>query len=388
MSSPPLHLLISAEDSEIELVSELSQCFGLARIVSVRSLLLKTAFEIVPGRRLPQLAFSRQLLPSAKAIRCESVRDWAAQLYQAVAGFLPDDKPWSLHIEPHYGARTISRMGARAWHSAGRAGHEQNRIQPLGQSAESVPRRISVDAGKNRCRLIRQNLIELLERKRRHLLRKLRTTPMPFAPEDSLVQLLLTAPETGFISIAPAPMPFEQHHLLSAFPKGEVAVASDKAAPSRAFAKLVEAELRLGSAIHRGETCVDLGASPGSWTYVAVNRGARVLAVDRSALREDLMRNRQVEFQRGNAFSFQPQNTVDWLFCDVLAPAEITANLLLKWLRQRWCRRFVVTLKIKDSPRDETLAKLKRELAPLTSEVFLTRLCANKKEVSAFGTAS
>ena len=29
----------------------------------------------------------------------------------------------------------------------------------------------------------------------------------------------------------------------------------------------------------------------------------------------------------------------------------------------------------------------KRELSPLTSEAFLTRLCANKKEVSVFGTA-
>jgi 23S rRNA C2498 (ribose-2'-O)-methylase RlmM len=54
-------------------------------------------------------------------------------------------------------------------------------------------------------------------------------------------------------------------------------IAADKATPSRAYAKLVEAKLRLGRAIRAGETCVDLGASPGSWTYVAVTRGARVI---------------------------------------------------------------------------------------------------------------
>jgi 23S rRNA (cytidine2498-2'-O)-methyltransferase len=235
--------------------------------------------------------------------------------------------------------------------------------------------------------LIRQALIHLLEKKRRHLLRNLRTAPAPFTCEDTLVQLLLTAPDTGFISSAPAPMPFEQRHLLSPFPKGEVPLATDKAAPSRAFAKLVEAELRLGHAIEGGDTCVDLGASPGSWTYVAVSRGARVVAVDRSALRDDLMRTRQVEFQAADAFGFKPPHPVDWLLCDVIAAPERTANLLISWLKNRWCRRFVVTLKVKDSTEGDVLAKLKHELLPLTSDLFLKRLCANKKEVCAFGAA-
>jgi 23S rRNA (cytidine2498-2'-O)-methyltransferase len=77
-------------------------------------------------------------------------------------------------------------------------------------------------------------------------------------------------------------MPFVFRSLLSPYPKGEIPVASDKAAPSRAFSKLLEAEQRLGCRIRPGETCVDLGASPGSWSYVALNRGARVIAVDRA----------------------------------------------------------------------------------------------------------
>ena len=59
-----------------------------------------------------------------------------------------------------------------------------------------------------------------------------------------------------------------------------------------------EAEARLGRRIAPGDRCVDLGASPGSWTYVAVTRGARVTAVDRSELRPDLMQSRQVRFHR------------------------------------------------------------------------------------------
>jgi 23S rRNA (cytidine2498-2'-O)-methyltransferase len=338
---------------------------------------------------LPHLVFARQLLPDALPVEAESVRGWAARLFEAAAGVIPDDQPWSLHIEPQYGAQAIHRIGARAWHSVRRgwggagAGPEHAK-QPAVQP--------DCDAGRHRCRLIREALVELLRKKRRHLLRRLRGEPAPWTAQDSLVQLLLTAPDTGFISVAVAPMPFQQRHLISPFPKGELPAASDKTAPSRALAKLVEAELRLGRSIKSGETCVDLGAAPGSWTYVAVSRGASVIAVDRAPLREDLMRNRQVDFRSGDAFRFQPPRPVDWLLCDVLAAPDRTAALLLEWLRRGWCRHFVVTLKVGKGQATggerggaEALADVRRDLPPLTRELFLTRLCANKREVCAFG---
>ncbi|MBM3870398.1 MAG: hypothetical protein FJ392_05455, partial [Verrucomicrobia bacterium] len=129
---------------------------------------------------------------------------------------------------------------------------------------------------------IRDAFRELLRKKRRHLLRFWEEEEVPFHAKTSLVQLLLTAPDAGFLSIATAPQAWHWRRCVWPFVKGEVPVAVDKAAPSRAFAKLLEAELRLGQRIAAGETCVDLGACPGSWTYVAVNRGAHVIAVDRS----------------------------------------------------------------------------------------------------------
>jgi 23S rRNA (cytidine2498-2'-O)-methyltransferase len=213
-------------------------------------------------------------------------------------------------------------------------------------------------------------LVDLLRQKRRHLLRHLRPEPVPFTPDDSLVQLLLTRPDHGFLSVAQAPLPFAQRHLLSPFPKGDVPAASDKQAPSRAFNKLVEAETRLGRAIQPGETCVDLGAAPGSWTYVALNRGAQVTAVDRSPLRDDLMDHPRVCFLRGDAFQFEPRQPVDWLLCDVIAPPERSAELLLRWLQKRWCRHFVVTLKLKDASAGALLPRLKQHLPPLTHLLF------------------
>ena len=398
-----MHLLLWTEDSEAELRSEVEQSFPgalveLADAGSGASMPSPSGGLVVPWSggpsvHLPYLAFARQLLPDALPVRAGSIRDWAARLFAAVAGTLPDDQPWSLHIEPHYGAREAHHIGARAWHTARRGFRGEARGARLGQRPEgNAPP--DAGAGRHRCRLIREALVELLQRKRRHLLRQLRRQPAPFTSKDSLVQLLLTSPDAGFISVAPPPLPFDQRHLVSPFPKGEVPVAADKLAPSRAFAKLVEAELRLGRSIQSGETCVDLGAAPGSWTYIAVSRGARVFAVDRSPLRDDLMGSRKVAFLQGDAFRYQPPRPVDWLLCDVIAAPERTANLLREWLRRGWCRHFVVTLKVGKGQMTggqqagaEVLAALKRELPPLASDLYLTRLCANKREICAFGSS-
>jgi 23S rRNA (cytidine2498-2'-O)-methyltransferase len=368
-------LLIAAADSKDALQRELFAALpGTAH--EIHSGLFACEFEVEPAR-LPYLAFARQLVPYAREVEAESIRAWATVLVDAVAGVLPDQATWALHIYPFKELAGTTRMGARAWHTRTRTG--QPRLAP---PSEHAPRA----AGSNRCQLIHEAVSELLEKRRRQLLRHLRPGPGLFVEDETLVQLVLTSPERGFLSTALAPFPFEQRHVLSGFPGGQIAPASDKRAPSRAFTKLVEAELRFGRRIVARDTCVDLGASPGSWTYVAAQRGARVTAVDRAPLRSDLLEHRCVRFQRGDAFRFEPAAPVDWLLCDVIAAAERSAELLLRWLRARWCRHFVVTLKVDDVGSGAVLSELKRLLPELTSEFWLLRLCANKKEVCAFGT--
>jgi 23S rRNA (cytidine2498-2'-O)-methyltransferase len=354
---------------------ELSQIFP-GSIDEVRPGLFGFDFTLHAGTRLPFLVFARQLMLDAREIGAASISSWASLLVDSVAGVLPDQQTWSLHVVPYKELTEDSRMGARAWHSRLRAGQA-----PPPASAQNTP-----NVGVNRCRLIREAAVELLQKRRRHLLRYLRQHEGVFVEDEALVQLVLISPDEGFLSVAKAPLPFQEQQVVSCFPSGEVPLAIDKQAPSRAFAKLVEAELRLGRRIAARDTCVDLGASPGSWTYVAARRGATVTAVDRSDLRADLMQNRNVRFQRGDAFSFKPAVPVDWLLCDVIASAERSAELLLGWLQREWCRHFVVTLKVDDAGSSAVLTRLKRELPKLTSELRLLRLSANKKEVCAFGT--
>ncbi len=377
---PAEHLFLQADDSERELCEELIEAFPGARIAQTPTGFLQIGSEISLTQRLPYLVFSRQFLPFARAIHAESIRIWAGKLADLLIENLPDDQAWVLHIEPHYSIRSAPRIGARAWHSAKIHGTAQPPARlDEGQKVGAA------DAGKYRCGLIRDSVLEILRKRRRHLARQLLTSLESLSPAVSVVQVLLTSPEEGFLSLAIAPLPYAQRHLLSLFPKGEVPMAVDKGAPSRAFAKLVEAELRMGRAIKAGEACVDLGASPGSWSYVAAQRGARITSIDRAPLRQDLLKNARISFEEGDAFRYSPAHPVDWLLCDVIAAPDRTADLLLQWLRRGWCKQFVVTIKLKEVPGADPLAMLKRELPALTQELFLMRLSANKKEVCAFG---
>jgi 23S rRNA (cytidine2498-2'-O)-methyltransferase len=293
-------------------------------------------------------AFARQLLPDALPVSAPSIRRWADLLAEAVIGHLPDAQPWRLHLLAGYGIAT---------------------------------------AGAHRCELITAALEEVLQKRRRHLLRHRVESHAPFNPSESLVQLVLTGLETGVLSVAPAPLPHSLRASISPFLGGWIPSAVDKTAPSRAFAKLAEAEHRLGRWIQPDERCIDLGACPGSWTWLAIQRGAHVLAVDRSPVREDLLHHPRVQFQTGDAFKFVPSAPVDWLVCDVIAAPERSIGLACDWVTRRWAKHLVVTVKFKGQADYAQLDRL-LELAPACREFRLARLCANKNEACFIGTLS
>jgi 23S rRNA (cytidine2498-2'-O)-methyltransferase len=339
---PSQHLLLHDEGCELPLRDELS---GLGIAISTSgSGWLQVQTELSSQR--PLIAFSRQLLPHCQRVQEPSINAWARRLADAAITYLPHSQPWRCHIVPAYGQGS---------------------------------------AGQQRCKLIRDALREQLQKKRRALLRTLQEGEQPFAEEESCIQAHLLSPEEGLLSIAPAPLPYTQRQLLWPQPAGIVPIASDKAAPSRAFAKLVEAEARMGQRIQPGQRCVDLGAAPGSWTYVCLQRGAHVTALDRSPLRDDLMRHPRLQFLQADAFKYRPTQPVDWLVCDVIAEPQKLSELLVDWLRGRHTQRFVFTIKFKGDGGYGQLDELKRSLPPLCHSAYLTHLCANKNEVTAFG---
>ena len=134
----------------------------------------------------------------------------------------------------------------------------------------------------------------------------------------------------------------------SAFPHGEVRfVECKQGPPSRAYLKLWEVFTLIRRMPKPGESCLDAGASPGGWTWVLHQLGARVLAVDRTAPAPEIMRLPGVTYRRANAFSIRPEQDgpFNWIFWDVACYPEKLYQWLGLWLNPGKCCSFVCTLK-------------------------------------------
>ncbi len=114
--------------------------------------------------------------------------------------------------------------------------------------------------------------------------------------------------------------------------------------PSRAYLKLWEACTRWGAWPAPGETCLDLGAAPGGWTWALARLGARVVAVDKAPLDPAVAAMPGVEVRSGSAFALDPE-PADWLFSDVVAYPDRLLALARRWIAAGVVRRIVCTVK-------------------------------------------
>ncbi len=151
----------------------------------------------------------------------------------------------------------------------------------------------------------------------------------------------------------------DKQHILASphgsrpFPHGEVHFIEDHMSPpNRAYLKLWEALTLLGHWPGPGDVCLDLGASPGGWTWVLHQLGARVISVDKAPLHERIAQLDRVEFRQESAFAIEPDllEPVDWVFCDVACYPERLFKLLRRWLDSGLCTQFVFTLKFQGQP--------------------------------------
>jgi 23S rRNA (cytidine2498-2'-O)-methyltransferase len=131
----------------------------------------------------------------------------------------------------------------------------------------------------------------------------------------------------------------------SPFVNGACVFVEDRAGPpSRAYLKLWEACTLLGEQPVAGQRCLDLGATPGGWTWAIASLGAAVTAVDRAPLDPAVAAMPGVSFRQGSAFSVAPE-PVDWLFSDVIAYPAPLLEMVRRWVESGLAGRIVCTVK-------------------------------------------
>jgi 23S rRNA (cytidine2498-2'-O)-methyltransferase len=186
----------------------------------------------------------------------------------------------------------------------------------------------------------------------------------------------------------------DEHTLLasprcaSPFPNGAIEFVEDRhAPPSRAYLKLWELFTITGTMPRKGELCLDLGSSPGGWTWVLASLGARVVSVDKAPLEPRIERMPTVRFVQQSAFALEPAThpPVDWLFSDVICYPSRLYEYVERWLELGKAKNVVCTLKFQG----ETDHEVARRFAKISGS-RLMHLHHNRHELTwcRFGASS
>nr|WP_255569531.1 SAM-dependent methyltransferase [Neoroseomonas alba] len=257
----------------------------------------------------------------------------------------------------------LRRAGARlgTWHGRLALSPDPPVAAPWALDIWTDPREIavpSVKAGADALRAIQRNWSHypLLHHRRSALLAerlppvKARALVFPEpAPSAHLGAWTLLAPDRMLASPTKT----------SPFVNGEPRFAEDREGPpSRAYLKLWEGLTRIGRHPVPGETCLDLGASPGGWTWVIAKLGAQVVAVDKAPLDLAIAAMPGVSCRQESAFGLDPRQEVpvDWLFSDIICyPARLLA-LVQRWLEAGAARNVFCTLKFQGETDHDTAA--------------------------------
>mmetsp|Transcript_3495 Transcript_3495/g.8899 ORF Transcript_3495/g.8899 Transcript_3495/m.8899 type:complete len:607 (-) Transcript_3495:421-2241(-) len=185
--------------------------------------------------------------------------------------------------------------------------------------------------------------------------------PIAKSNERWVLQMMLQSPNLAAASLTLCRHvgPGENSHWPNVVhPLGIARVDVEDRMPSSAYRKLMEGVECMGirpgdHASLNAATVVDLGACPGGWTSVARRCfGSRVVAVDRSEVDRALMQDEMVEFVKGDAFAFDPEEGSEgpsscdrWMMSDVIAYPERTSELMGRWCANRWASVMIVTMK-------------------------------------------
>lgn len=170
---------------------------------------------------------------------------------------------------------------------------------------------------------------------------------------------------------------------LRQWPQGACYFVEDKVnPPNRAYLKLWEALTLLKHYPKAGDCALDLGASPGGWTYVMQSLGAQVTAVDKAPLEPKIAKLPGVTCLQQSAFAIEPatlEQTYDWVLSDVACYPERAYDLIMKWIASGKAKQMIFTIKLQG----ETDLLILKQLQAIPNS-YLTNLFYNKHEATFF----
>lgn len=172
-------------------------------------------------------------------------------------------------------------------------------------------------------------------------LAKIKTAPIPFlaeAPKHPMGGWTLLDANTIVCAT----------QTTSRYPLGKIEFIEDKETPpSRAYLKLWEFFTVHCPSPAPQTTVIDVGSSPGGWSWVLSQLNLNVISVDKAPLAPNIARAHNITFLQESAFGLDPKKmtAVQWLFSDIICYPDRLLTFVKKWLAESSVKNVVCTIK-------------------------------------------
>lgn len=165
----------------------------------------------------------------------------------------------------------------------------------------------------------------------------------------------------------------------SRYPLGKIEFVENKTVPpSRAYLKLWEFFTVHCAPPPAHTKVIDMGSSPGGWSWVLSQLKLDVISVDKAPLDNNIAKIKNITFLQESAFGVDPKKIPDiaWFFSDIICYPEKLLDLIMQWQTKSNVTHFVCTIKFQG---DADFAVIDSFLKIPTSKIV--HLYHNKHEV-------
>lgn len=164
------------------------------------------------------------------------------------------------------------------------------------------------------------------------------------------------------------------------FPFGWHEFEEDKnSPPNRAYLKLWEVFAVYGIVPQKNDTVIEVGSSPGGWTWVLSQLTKKVYSIDKAPLAEKIAQINNITHQEKDAFKLDPKDYADctWFFSDIICTPEKIYETVLFWMAHSSIQNYICTIKFKGNCNFDILKKF-----ATIDNSRLIHLYHNKNEVT------
>lgn len=167
---------------------------------------------------------------------------------------------------------------------------------------------------------------------------------------------------------------------------GAVRYRQEEGQVSRAKFKLMEAEERFGLDFAQYERALDIGAAPGGWSSLLLERGLQVTAVDPGELDPALLHNKNLVHLKKNAGDVQfADDSFDLLVCDMSwSPKQMSKLVSELLVALKSGGTAIITIKLMHGKAFQTIKETVAAFAGLLELQQAKQLFHNREELTLY----